>query len=123
MTRTRGEIHALGLVLALWLGGCASAPPPVGLLDDAAGAVAAARAAHADEYAAVELGQAEERLADARLAMDDRNYGEARDLAEQAQLHAEVAAARSRALQGREQVKAASDENARLRRQLLGGDR
>jgi hypothetical protein len=123
MTRTHGEIHALGLVLALGLGGCASAPPPVGLLDDAGRAVAAARAAQADEYAAVELGQAEERLADARLAMDERDYADARDLAEQAELHAELAGARSRAAAGRAQVKAASDENARLRRQLLGADR
>lgn len=123
MTRTRGEIHALGLVLGLLLGGCASAPPPVDLLDDAGQAVASARAVQADEYAAVELGQAEERLADARLAMDERDYAQARDLAEQAELHAELAAARSRAAAGRAQVKAASDENARLRRQLLGGDR
>jgi hypothetical protein len=123
MTRTRGENHALALVLGLTLAGCASAPPPVGLLDAAGQAVAAARSAQADEYAAVELGQAEERLADARLAMDERDYAQTRELAEQAELHADLAAARSRAAAGRAQVKAASDENARLRRQLLGDDR
>ena len=123
MTRTRGEIHALGLGLALLLSGCATAPPPTGLLDDAAEAVAAARAAQADEYAAVELGQAEERLAAARLAMDDHDYARARTLAEQAELQADLANARSRATLGRAQVKAASDENARLRRELLGGRR
>ena len=123
MTRTRGEIHALGAALGLLLAGCASAPPPVGLLEDAGQAVASARAAKADEYAAVELGQAEERLADARLAMDERDYAQARELAEQAELHADLAAARSRAAVGRAQVKAAGEENARLRRELLGGER
>ena len=121
MTRTRGEIHALGLGLGLLLAGCATAPPPVGLLDDAGEAVAAARAAQADEFAAGELGQAEERLADARLAMDERDYAQARRLAEQAELYADLAGARSRAAAGRARVKAASDENARLRRELLGG--
>jgi len=123
MTRTLRDFHAPGLALGLLLAGCASAPPPVGLLGDADQAVAAARAAQADEYAAVELGRAEEGLAAARLAMDERDYAQARALAEQAELQAELAAARSRAVQGRAQVRAASDENARLRRQLLGADR
>ena len=123
MTRTLREIHALGPVLALVLAGCASAPPPVGLLDDAGQAVAAARAAQADEFAAVELGQAEEQLAAARLAMDERDYAQARDFAEQAELNADLARARSRAEAGRIKVRAATDENARLRRELLGGNR
>jgi predicted nucleic acid-binding Zn-ribbon protein len=121
MTRTLREIHALGLGMGLLLSGCASAPPPVGLLDDAGAAVEAARGAKADEYAAVELGQAEEQLAAARLAMDERDYAQARDLAEQAGLNAELAAARSRAAAGREKVRAGTDENARLRRELHGG--
>ena len=123
MTRTLREIHALGAGLALLLAGCASAPPPVGLLDDAGQAVASARAAQADEFAAVELGQAEEQLAAARIAMDDRDYAQARDFAEQAELNADLAAARSRAAAGRIKVRAATDENARLRRELLGGNR
>ena len=121
MTRTLREIHALGLGLGLLLAGCASAPPPLGLLDDAGAAVEAARGAKADEYAAVELGQAEEQLAAARLAMDERDYADARRLAELAELNAELAGARSRAAVGRLKVRAGTDENARLRRELLGG--
>ena len=121
MTRTLREIHALGLGLGLLLAGCASAPPPVGLLDDAAAAVETARGAKADEYAAVELGRAEEQLAAARLAMDERDYADARTLAEMAELDAELAAARARAAVGREKVRAGTDENTRLRRELLGG--
>jgi hypothetical protein len=123
MTRTLRENHALGLVLGLMLAGCASAPPPTGLLDDAGQAVESARAAQADEYAPVELGRAEEQLAAARLAMDERDYAQARDLAEMAELDAELAKARSRAASGREKVRAGTDENARLRRELLGADR
>ena len=93
----------------------------MGLLDDAGLAIESARSVKAEDYAAVELGQAEESLAAARIAMDERDYAQARDLAEQAELHAQLAAARSRAVSGRERVRASTEENARLRRELLGG--
>ena len=79
----------------------------------------AARAARADDYAPVELGFAEERLADARLAMDEGDYEVARVEAEQAEVNAALAAARSRAARGRKAVQAQAEENARLRRELL----
>jgi hypothetical protein len=122
MTRTRPEIHAalLGIALvALTLAGCASAPPPTGLLNGAAAAIAAAREAGADEHAAVDLGFAEEKLAQARMAMDERDYSEASALAELAELNAEVASARSRAASGRQEVRRQTEANARLRRELL----
>jgi hypothetical protein len=120
MTRSRREIHAGGLTLALLLGGCASAPPPLGLLDEAEAAVEAARQRRADDYAPVELGFAEERLAAARLAMEQREYALARAQAERAALDAALAEAKSRAALGREEVRQSSEENARLRRELLG---
>lgn len=120
MTRTRLEIHAAGLGLAVLLAGCASTPAPVGLLDDADMAVAAAREARADDYAPVELGFAEEKLAAARAAMDDGDYATAASQAEQAEINAALARARSRAAAGRAQVQQQTEENARLRRELLG---
>jgi hypothetical protein len=119
MTRTRPEIHAALLAAALVLAGCASTPAPLGTLDEAERAIAAARAARADDYAPVELGFAEERLADARLAMDEGDYDVARVEAEQAEVNAALAAARSRAARGRKAVQAQAEENARLRRELL----
>ena len=118
MTRTRPEIHVLALVFLLT--GCASAPPPTGLLEQADAAVAAARQVHADDFAPVELGFAEEKLAAARLAMDDGEYAQAQALAEQAELNATLAGARSRAAAGRAAVQKQSEENASLRRRLLG---
>jgi hypothetical protein len=120
MTRTRPEIHAALLGIGLLLGGCASTPPPVGMLGDAERAVAAAQAARADDYAPVELGMAQEQLADARLAMQEGDYAVARGQAEQAEVNAALAAARSRAAAGRAAVQAQSEENQRLRRELLG---
>lgn len=119
MTRTRPEIHAALFAATLVVAGCASTPAPLGTLDEAERAIAVARAARADDYAPVELGIAEERLADARLAMDEGEYELARVEAEQAEVNAALAAARSRAAKGRAAVQAQADENARLRRELL----
>lgn len=120
MTRTRLEIHAAGLGLAVLLAGCASTPAPTGLLDDADMAVQAAREARADDYAPVELGFAEEKLAAARIAMEEGDYAVAASQAEQAEINAALARARSRAAIGRAQVQQQTEENARLRRELLG---
>jgi hypothetical protein len=119
MTRTRSEIHAVLLAVALVLAGCASTPPPTGLLNGAESAVAEAREVGADDYAPVELGFAEERLAAARQAMAERDYELAREQAQAATLEASLAQARSRAALGRAAVRRQSDENARLRRELL----
>lgn len=124
MTRTRPEIHAAALAALLLLGGCASAPPPVGVLQEAERAIAAAQDAQAEDLAPVELGFAQERLADARLAMDEGDYALARSRAEQAEVNAALAAARSRAAAARSAVQRQAAENQRLRRELLGaGDK
>jgi hypothetical protein len=120
MTRSRRENHALVPALLLLLGACASTPPPTGMLDAAERAIADAREARADEYAPVELGFAEEKLAAARAAMGERDYDDARSRAGQAELDAALALARSRAAAGRAAVRSQSEENARLRRELLG---
>jgi hypothetical protein len=120
MTRTRREIHAAALFATLLLGGCATTPPPTGLLDAAEMAIADAREVRADDYAPVELGFAEEKLAAARLAMDEGEYELARIRAQDAELNASLAVARSRAAMGRAAVRKQSQENDRLRQELLG---
>ena len=121
MRRTRREIHAAVMAFALALAGCASTPPPTGLLDAAERAIADAREARADDFAPVELGFAEEKLAAARLSMGEREYELARAQAGEAELDATLARARSRAAAARAAVRQQSDENTRLRRELLGG--
>lgn len=102
---------------------CASTPPPRGLLDGADRAIGAARAARAEDYAPVELGHAQERLAAARAAMAERDYDAAAQYALQSEVDARLAETRSRAASGREQIQQRSEENARLRRELLGESR
>lgn len=114
----------LGLSLALaamsLLAACASTPPPRGLLDGAERAIADARSAQAEDFAPVELGHAQERFAAARVAMSERDYEAAAQYALQAEVDARLAQTRSQAASGREEIKRRTDENARLRRELLG---
>jgi len=83
-------------------------------------AIQQARQLSAEDYAPVELARAEQRLAEARKALAARKKANAEMLAQQAELEALVAQARSRAAAGRAQVNRKTEENARLRRDLLG---
>lgn len=74
------------------LGGCAAdAPPPQEQLAQAEQAVDTAGQSNASEFAALELRTAEDKLEQARQAMQDEDYVKARRLAEAAQVDARLA--------------------------------
>jgi hypothetical protein len=85
---------ALGLA-ALALTACASAPPPTDQLAVSRAAVDAAQRSGAGELAAVELAHARAKLERAQHAMNTNNYVEARRLADEAAVDAELAQARA----------------------------
>jgi hypothetical protein len=122
MTRSIQEIHRWALVLPflMILAGCAQPRLPLAEIDEAAQAVAAALAAEAHLHAPMEVRFAEERLAAARQAADARDGARAGMLAEQAVVNAELAMAKARAARLRAEVQARSEQNAHLRRELLG---
>ena len=129
MTPTRPKIHrtswrfvrvvAPGLALAL--AGCASAPPPLSELDDAAALIERAQSADAARHAPADLRFAEDKLARARAAVDDKDYDAAALLADQAEVDAEFALAKARLASARTAVEAKAAANERLRRDV-GGD-
>ena len=124
MTPTRPKIHRttwrFAPVLALALAGCATAPPPLSELDDAAALIERARDGDAARHAPVELRFAEEKLARARAAVDDKDYAQAMRWTDQAEVDAEFAIARSRQARARLAVEAKAAENDQLRRDLGG---
>lgn len=124
MTLTRQKIHGLlpglGLALALCLGGCATAPPPLTELADADAAIAAAREAGAEANAPVELRVAQDKLARAQAAQAEKNYKLAGVLARHAVVDAEFAVAKTRQAQARAAARAQDDTNRKMRRELLG---
>ncbi|HEX5959706.1 MAG TPA: hypothetical protein VFY97_00490 [Rhodanobacteraceae bacterium] len=99
MTRTRRKIHNPGMiglaVLAATLTGCATAPPPIQLIDHAQAEIRAARNAGAATTAPEALAEAERRLAAAQQFTASGDNGKAADKAAEAE--AAAATARTRA--------------------------
>lgn len=90
-------------------------------LDEAAGALDAARNAGAATYAPLELRNAEERLSQARLRMDKRDYDVAQQLASESQVDSDLARVKARLGKAREKVEARARENAQLQQDLSSG--
>jgi hypothetical protein len=120
MTPNWRKIHCAVLIGALALAGCGPTRPPDTGLDDAAQALASARAAGAPTYAPLELRSAEDHLSQARAFAEKRHYEDAARLARESQADSELAQVKARLGKLREQVDAATRENARLQ-QAAGG--
>ena len=120
MTPFAARFRLTALIAALALAGCAATPPPRDALDAAEASIAQARHLGAADYAPVELGRAQQRLDAAEIAVAERDYSAADRLAGQAVMEAQLAQFRSRAATGREEVRRRSEENIRLKRELLG---
>ena len=82
----------------LLFSGCASSPEPTVEMQAAKQAIADAESAQAAEHAAGELSQARTKLASASTAVQDKEMDEAKRLAEQARVDAELASARTAAV-------------------------
>lgn len=120
MTPFAARFRLTALIAALALSGCAATPPPRDALDAAEASITQARHLGAADYAPVELGRAQQRLDAAETAVAERDYSAADRLAGQAVVEAQLAQFRSRAATGREEVRRRSEENIRLKRELLG---
>lgn len=87
----------------------------------AASAVADALRAQADVHARNELELAQSLLDEARDLETRRKRKDAQDVAQRAELEARLAEARASHNRLRNEVRTRSDDNARLRRELLDG--
>lgn len=119
MKRFRLRI-AVGIAAALGATACASVPPPRAELATAEQSLRKAEQADAGHHAALDLRVARDKLDQAREAMQRGDHREARRLAEQANLDAQVAEARARrartqqaAAEIREQIEALQIEAER----------
>lgn len=120
MTPSGTKIHAPFVVsLALLLAACGPTRPPPDVLGNAPQRLASARSAGAQTYAPLELRFAEEKLRQARLASQDREYTEAANLADESTVNSELAMTKARLGKLREAVDGLKQENAEIER-LLG---
>lgn len=122
MTRTRRKIHdprLIGLaVVAALLAGCATAPPPVQMMDRAQMEIRAARSAGAATAAPDTLGEAERRLAAAQQFSANGDNGKAADKAAEAEAAAATARARAEATKLDREISQQTQVNADLQADL-----
>lgn len=95
-----GVLLACGIIAVSY--GCSSTPPPRESIGQAELAVTEAGQGKAPQYAAPELSKARLKLDEAKRAMDAERYIEARRLAEQALVDAQLAEAKAQAEQQRQ---------------------
>ncbi|AZC35564.1 DUF4398 domain-containing protein [Pseudomonas chlororaphis] len=98
------KLAALALGSSLVLAGCAGNPPSEQYAVTQS-AVNSAVSAGGTEFAAVEMKSAQDKLQQAELAMHDKNYDEARRLAEQAEWDARVAERKAQAAKAEQALK------------------
>lgn len=119
----RIAIGALGVV-ALALGGCAgNGQRPDADLARAEAGIRQAEQSGAEQYGGLELQAARDKLERARAAANEGEMATARQLAEQASLDAEFAAAKSRSRKAQLAVEEVEDSIAALQQEMQRDDR
>ena len=114
----RNFLLLFSLVLLAMLTACATTPPDPKLLDNAEAAIRQAEQAGAEEFAPLELRFARERLDAARFQMDNNNAANARRMADEAAIEAQLALARTQAARVRAELAQRQRDLERLRRDL-----
>ncbi len=107
------------ILAALVVAGCATTPPDPGLLDNARSAIAQAESAGANEYSPLELRFARERLDSARFELERNNATAVRRLADEAEIEAQLALARTQAALTRADLAQRQRELEQLRSDLI----
>ena len=115
-------LHAISIIcvsgMGLFLTGCASTPAPNEQMALSRAAVSNATSAGGTEFAPLLLKSAREKMDAAERAMVDKNYVLARQLAEQAQVDAQLAGSMARSAKAKSAADALEENNRVLREEL-----
>ncbi len=112
----------LGIILTLaavfFMTGCASTPAPTEQMAISRAAVSNASSAGSNEFAPLLFKSATEKMDGAERAMADKNYELARQLAEQAQVDAQLAEATTRSVKAQKAADALQEDSRVLRQEI-----
>jgi len=106
------------MAAAIFMGGCASTPAPVEQMAVSRTTVNAASSAGANEFAPLLLKSAMDKMAGAEHEMSEKNYVRARQLAEQAQVDAQLAEAMTRSAKAQKAADALQEDTRVLHQEI-----
>ena len=102
----------------IFMAGCASTPAPTAQMAVSRAAVSDANNAGGNEFAPVQLKSAMDKMAAAEHAMKDKDYVLAQQLAEQAQVDAQLAGATARTAKAKKAADAVQEDSRVLRQEI-----
>lgn len=105
-------------VAAILLAACAGTPPPLEQIAVSRAAVSNASSAGGNEFAPHEIKSAMEKMDGVERAMKEKNYSLAKQLAEEAQVDAQLAAAMARSAKAKKAAEALQEDSRVLRQEL-----
>lgn len=111
-------LHSISVTAALLMTGCASIPAPTEQIAVSKVAVESANSAGGNEFAPVQLKSAMDKMDAAEQAMTVEDYALAKQLAEQAQVDAQLASATARSAKAQKAASALLEDNHVLRQEL-----
>ncbi|MDT4328477.1 DUF4398 domain-containing protein [Methylomonas sp. MS20] len=115
---TAVALASLAMAMATLIAGCASVAPPTEQLAVSKAALNSATSAGGNEYAPISLRSAVLKMDAAERAMTQQEYLQARQLAEQAQVDAQLAAATARAAKAQKAASELGESNRVLREEI-----
>jgi hypothetical protein len=107
-----------GIGFAAVIAGCASVPPPTEQIAVSKQAVSNAISAGGNEFASADMRSAQDKLDRAIQAMTAEDYKKAKLLAEQAQVDAQLAAAKARSAKAQKAAGAVQEGSEVLRQEI-----
>ncbi len=113
-------MHGIGVssAVAIFIAGCASIPAPTEQMAVSKVAVSNATSAGGNEFAPQPLKSAMEKMDAAERAMAEKDYLRARQLAEQAQVDAQLAAATARSAKAQKAARELQEDNRVLQQEI-----
>ena len=111
------SISGIGLAAVL-IGGCASVPAPTEQMAISQMAVSSAVSAGGNEYASADMRAAQDKLNRANQAMAEKDYENARLLAEQAEVDAQLAASKAGSAKAEAAAAAVVEDSRVLRKEI-----
>ncbi|MDR3390792.1 MAG: DUF4398 domain-containing protein [Sulfuriferula sp.] len=118
--RSSQMLRRIGITAAaaMFVAGCASTPAPTEQMALSKAAIDNANSAGSNEFAPLQLKSATDKMTAAERAMADKDYMLAKQLAEQAQVDAQLAAETAKSAKAKKAADAVKEDSSVLRQEI-----